>query len=119
VLPKGAFQLQAAPAQVQVQVQRIQIIGGGGGGVIQIGGNPGFFGGGNSSGLELLDDKGKTVQLVGAQSMGRGMPGGGLTIEHQLTFQLQKEQKASKLVFKGSKQVNVEIPFRFKNVQLP
>ena len=113
-LPGGAFQIQVGPGQVW-QVQQIQIIGGGG--AIQLGGGgPGVFN--NASGLELLDDKGKPCPTLGTQMIGRGMPGGGFTMEHQLTFQLAKDQKAARLVFKGSKRVNVEIPFRFKNVPL-
>jgi hypothetical protein len=115
LLPKGAFQVQgkavqvqAAPAQVQVQIQI------GGGGAVQIGG-PGFMGGGNAGGLVLLDDKGNVIPTVGSGMMGRGGPGG-VTWEHQLMFQLQKGQKAASLVFKGSKRVNIEIPFSFKNV---
>src|SRR5205823_5636105 len=115
-LPKGAFkvQLQAqpavqvAPVQIQVQIQQIQIRGGGG---IVIGGTTG-------GGLELLDDKGKVIPCIGSNLTGRGMPGGGFTTEHQLTFQLNKDQKAAKLVFKGSKAVNIDIPFALKNVPL-
>ena len=47
-------------------------------------------------------------------------PGGGaFTPEHHMTFQPQKDQKAAKLVYKGSKSVNVEIPFSLKDVKLP
>ena len=110
---KGAFQqiqfqpaqVQAVPAQIQIQIQ----VGGGG---------PAFFGG-NTNGLELLDDKGNVIPNAGVGMMGRGGPGGVFTREYQLTFRLQKGQKPARLVFKGSKRVNVEIPFRFKNVQLP
>jgi len=35
-----------------------------------------------------------------------------------MTFQPQKDQKAAKLVYKGSKSVNVEIPFSLKDVKL-
>ena len=118
---KGAFQqiqfkpaqVQAAPAQIQIQVQV------GGGGVIQIGGGPAVFGGSNTNGLELLDDKGNVIPNAGVGMMGRGGPGGVFTMEYHLTFRLQKGQKPAKLVFKGSKRVNVEIPFSLKNVQLP
>jgi hypothetical protein len=120
-LPKGAFQVQvqAQPAiqvaPAQVQIQQIQI--GGGGGIVIGGGGPGFFG--NSNGLELLDEKGNVIPCIGAGMVGRGAPGGGaVTFEHQMTFQLKKDQKPAKLVFKGSKSVNVEIPFTLKNVPL-
>ncbi|MBI1915925.1 MAG: hypothetical protein HYS12_14500 [Planctomycetes bacterium] len=117
-LPKGAFQVQvqAQPAiqvaPVQIQVQQIQI---GGGGAIIIGGGPGS---GSTGGLELLDEKGKVIPYISAGFSGRGLPGGGFTTEHQMTFQLQKDQKAAKLVFKGSKSVNIDIPFTLKNVPL-
>jgi hypothetical protein len=87
-----------------------------GGGPVQIGGMG--FAGGNAGGLVLLDDKGNVIPNVGSGMMGRGGPGG-ITWEHQLTFQLQKGQKPASLVFKGSKRVNIEIPFSFKNVTLP
>jgi hypothetical protein len=120
-LPKGAFQVQvqaappavqAVPVQIQVQVQQIQI--GGGGGIV-IGG-PGF--GGNAGGLELLDEKGNVIPCIESGLAGQVLPGGGFTTEHQMTFQLQKDQKPAKLVFKGSKAVNVDIPFTLKNVPL-
>jgi len=119
-LPKGAFQIQLQQAQpavqvapVQIKVQQIQI-GGGGGGIVV--GGPGFFG--NTSGLELLDEKGNVIACVGSGMVGRAAPGGAFTTELQMTFQLQKDQKPAKLVFKGSKSVNVDIPFTLKNVPL-
>jgi hypothetical protein len=123
---QGRVQVQAAqvPVQVQVQgqgkvqvqVQQIQI---GGGGIAIAPFNPGFNPGGHT-GLELLDEKGKVIPMVGYGSAFRGGPGGGVfTPEHHLTFQPQEGQKPAKLVFKGSKSVNVEIPFTLKNVKLP
>jgi hypothetical protein len=119
-LPKGAFQVQVqaqpgvqvAPVQVQIQVQQIQI---GGGGIV-VGGGPGFFG--TSDGLELLDEKGNVIPGAGSNLVARSLPGGGFTTEHQVVYQLQKDQKPAKLVFKGSKAVNIDIPFTLKNVPL-
>ncbi|HKB37559.1 MAG TPA: HEAT repeat domain-containing protein [Gemmataceae bacterium] len=118
-LPKGAFQVQVQ-AQPAIQVAPVQVkqiqIGGGGGGIV-VGGGPAFFG--NTNGVELLDEKGNVIPCVGSGMVGRGAPGGGgITFEHQMTFQLQKDQKPAKLVYKGSKSVNVEIPFTLKNVPL-
>ena len=117
LLPRGAFQVQgrvvqvqAAPVQIQIQI--------GGGGAVQINPGMGFVGGNNNGGLVLLDDKGKVIPTIGSGMMGRGGPGG-VVWEHHLTFRPQKGQQPARLVFKGSKRVNVEIPFQFKNVTLP
>ena len=127
---KGAFQVQAqqaqaAPAKVQViqaQAQPVQVIQLKGGRVIQIGGGGGGIGwaggGSNGLGLELLDDKGNVIPSGGFGVSGVGGPGGFKT-EYQLTYQLKKGQKPAKLVFKGSKLVSVEIPFKLEKVTLP
>jgi hypothetical protein len=106
--------MKAAFAQ-QIQVQQIQI---GGGGVV-IGGPGGFGGFGSPMGLELQDEKGNVIQATGYNSQFNGAPGGAFTQEHVMQFKLQKDQKPAKLVFKGSKSVNVEIPFTLKDVKLP
>jgi hypothetical protein len=113
----GAFQVQVqgriqiaapgaqiAPAQIQIQV--------GGGGVAFV---PGYFG--NMNGLELQDEKGKAIPCISSGMVGRAGPGG-FVAEHQMIFQVQKDQKPARLVFKGSKQFNVDIPFTLKNVPL-
>ncbi len=90
--------------------------GGTGGDLFNPGGGPGFFG--SAGGLELLDEKGTVIPCIGEDGGARFLPGGGFTANHQMTFQLQKDQKPAKLVFKGSKTVNVDIPFLLKNVSL-
>jgi hypothetical protein len=93
-------------AQIQIQI---------GGGVI-IG--PGGAGGNPVTGLELLDDKGNVIPLVGNHFNLQGGPGA-FVQENQLTYQLKEGQKPAKLVFKGSKIATVEIPFSLKDVKLP
>lgn len=121
-LPPGAFQVQVAPAkaqaQVQIQIQQIQI---GGGPVIIGGGFGNGFIGGSPLGLELVDEKGNVMPSAGfnTQFNAAAGPGGQFTPEHHLYFRPQEGQKASKLVFKGSKSVSVEIPFKLKDVKLP
>jgi hypothetical protein len=116
-LPGGAFQIQAAPAQVkakaqvQIQVQQVQI-----GGVAVA--RPFFQVAGNGMGLELLDEKGNVIPLVGTGIAFQGGPGAAVQETH-LTFQPKEGQKAAKLVFKGSKIATVEIPFSLKDAKLP
>jgi len=118
--PGGAFQVQVAPAKVQVaaaQVAQVQVQIGGGGIAI---GPGGIIGGAGPMGLELVDEKGKSIPAIGFNTQFRGgAPGGQFTAEHVLQFKLEKDQKPAKLVFKGSKSVNVEIPFTLMDVELP
>lgn len=97
--PRGAF---------QVQVQQIQIVGGG----VVYGGNSG------AQGLELLDEKGNAIACVGTSSEFQGNAGN-FKLTQTMSFRAQKDQKASKLVFKGSKSVGIDIPFSLKDVKLP
>jgi hypothetical protein len=85
---------------------------------IQIGGNPGrpVFNMPSFGGISLLDAKGKSIPIVGigGGSFTKGM------LEQTLTFRPQKGQaKPAKLVFSGSRQLVLKLPFTFKNAKLP
>ena len=84
-----------------------------------------FVGGGGTStaGLSLLDAKGEPIQLTGVQMRFTPVVAGAAGIvnqlQHTLTFQAEKGQEPSKLVYAGRKMLNLEIPFTLKDVPLP
>lgn len=78
------------------------------------------FAGWSYLGLALLDDKGKAFQLaaVPQQQALRNGPLG--TRDVTLVFKPEPGQgKPTKLVFSGSRQVTLEVPFTLENVPLP
>jgi hypothetical protein len=105
------FQAAGAPAQAPaVQIQIAPAPPGGGAGGVSIGY------GGFGNGLSVLDTKGLPLELTGMQSQGNFAPGGKLTLEHTMVFQLKKDQEPAKLVLSGSRIVPVEVPFTLKDV---
>jgi hypothetical protein len=71
------------------------------------------------NGLSLVDDKGKTIPLVGVGVTASAVVGGQLMQTYELTFELKKDQaEPAKLIFSGSKVVMVEVPFTLKDVPL-
>jgi hypothetical protein len=84
---------------------------------------PGAGAGVSAAGLSLLDDKGEAVKLVGVQMQFTAVAGAGGGIvnqfQHILTFQAEKGQEASKLIYSGRKMLTVDIPFTLKDAPLP
>jgi hypothetical protein len=69
-------------------------------------------------GLSIVDDKGDPIeQTVVRSSFRRDVRG--ITREFTLVAQPAAGREAAKLVFAGSKVVNVEIPFTIKDIPLP
>lgn len=103
--PVGAGQV----VQVQVQVQ--------GAAQVQIQAVPRFIGFGGD--FALIDAQGKELPLIGMTTDGR-VAGNNAQIEHVLTFQAKKGQAdGSKLVYRASRTINLNVPFTLKDVPLP
>lgn len=139
-LPPGAFQAQAPakrvqapppvpapPVQavpIQVQAQAIQIQGPiqiqiGGPGQAQVIWGGGFGMNTDLSKLALLDDKGNALLLVGTGFQVKQGPAG-VQQSTTLTYRPQPGQGApSKLVYTGSREMKIEVPFTLKSVPMP
>jgi hypothetical protein len=103
------FQLQVGPAPAAPPVGPAR--GGFGGGA--------FVQSGSVEGLTLVDDKGNTLNPSGTGISVRVGPGGVINREITLQFQMEKDAPApAKLIFSGSRNVAVDIPFSLKNVPL-
>jgi hypothetical protein len=92
------------------------------GGIVAARGAAVFIGAGlvtSAGGLILLDDKGEAVKLVGVWRVVVGEVGAVNTLQHVLTFQAEKGQEASKLIYSGRKVLSMEIPFTLKDAPLP
>ena len=82
----------------------------------------GGWNGQGAAGLTLQDDKGAAIPQIGSQIQfqSTATPNGVVTTQmFVLTFQPEKGQEASKLVYLGRKMLSVEIPFTLKDVPLP
>ncbi len=81
--------------------------------VIQGGAISGIY---NGLGLELLDAKGVPMNLVTMRQTRVQVQSNGRTTVATLTFRPEKDQQAGKLTFKGTRLVNVDVPFALKDV---
>ncbi|HVS40207.1 MAG TPA: hypothetical protein VMS17_31910 [Gemmataceae bacterium] len=75
-----------------------------------------------TSALSLLDDKGKSIKLVGTQVQFQTTVTNNVVITSQvyvLTFELEKDQEPAKLVYNARKILSVDVPFTLKDVPLP
>jgi outer membrane biosynthesis protein TonB len=75
---------------------------------------------GNSfNGLTLVDDKGKSWQIVNVNVSTRVGAAGTVENTYELTFEAKEKQgEPAKLIFSGCKTVSVEVPFTLKKVPL-
>jgi hypothetical protein len=107
-----ACQAAAAPAQaVEVQIQ-IAPAPRGAGAIVPF---PGPVG---EPEVTLVDDKGKVIaETAGGAAPGAG-PAGQPVVRYTREYQLEKGQKAAKLVLTASRIVTIEVPFSFKDVPL-
>ena len=83
---------------------------------------PGGWNAQGAAGLDLLDDKGNVVKQVGSQIQNQITVVNGVgtaTQTYTLTFQPEKDQEPSKLVYMGRKVLSVDVPFTLKDVPLP
>jgi hypothetical protein len=82
----------------------------------QIGGMGGAFrpASAGAEGLSLRDAKGAAFPLIGSS-----MQNNNGDVTKMMTFQAQQGREPAKLVFSGQRQVNVDVPFTFKDVKLP
>ena len=91
-----------------------------GGAAIVIG--RGGWNGHGAAGLSLLDDKGNVIKQVGSQMQFQTTDINGVVTTTQmqvLTFQPEKDQEPSKLVYSARKVLSVDVPFTLKDVPLP
>ena len=72
----------------------------------------------NYLGLDMIDAKGDSLQLVKLQTTRNQWMANARTVSTTMTFKPQKEQEAAKLVFRGSRAATVDVPFLLKNVPL-
>jgi hypothetical protein len=83
---------------------------------------PGVWGQQGAGGLTLLDDKDNVIKQTGTQIQSQVNVVNNVATVTQtfvLTFQPDKGQEPSKLVYSGRKMLSVEIPFTLKDVPLP
>jgi hypothetical protein len=70
-------------------------------------------------GIALLDEKGQALeQTGGAPPKFQVVPGQAPVMEFTQEYKLEKDQKAAKLVFSGSRAVGLDVPFTLKDVPL-
>ena len=72
-----------------------------------------------AEGLSLVDDKGTPINQVSFGIQRQVAAAGVVSTQYVLTYQAEKGQEASKLIYSGRKVLNVEIPFTLKDVPLP
>jgi hypothetical protein len=71
------------------------------------------------SGLSLMDEKGKSWQIVNVNVSTRVGAAGTVENTYELTFEAKDKQgEPAKLIFSGSKTVAVDVPFTLKRVPL-
>jgi len=72
----------------------------------------------NAFGIVAQDDKGNAIPVtIQQQYVNDGV--GGAHLEYAAIFQLQKGQEVARLVYSGSRNVTIEVPFTLKDVKLP
>ena len=72
----------------------------------------------NYLGLDLVDAKGESLQLVKMQTTRNQWMGNARSVSTTMTFKPQKEQEAAKFVFRGTRNAAVDVPFLLKDVPL-
>ena len=110
VAPGGAFAPPAAAGGIALAP----------GGAIVVG--PGGWNTQGTAGLSLLDDKGNAVKQTGIQIQLQSTIVNGVVMTtqvYQLTFQPEKDQEPSKLIYSGRKVLSVDVPFTLTDVPLP
>jgi hypothetical protein len=70
-------------------------------------------------GVSLVDEKGRNIPQTGGTSVkAHFAPGKPLILEYTQEYELDKEQRAAKLVYATSNSAPIDIPFSFKDVPL-